>query len=338
MSIGYFHACLARCGTGLWVNNPTPAEAAWAVARGALGCTTNPTFAARMLEQRPEVQATARRARDEHGDGAAAVVQRACLAPICPIFAPQWTGVGGLRGWVSIQGDPFREDDAQAILDEARAVDAIAPNAIAKIPVTAAGLAAIDILVRENRPVLATEIFALAQARAVCETWQRASRASGHAPALFVTHITGIYDEHLRRSPAASNLDPWLLGQAGILLARRQRRMLRQHGWPGQQMGGGVRGRQHWTAMVGGDLVVTLNPSTIDELEREPAPVAAIFEQDEDPGAMRALRAALPDFDVAWELDGLAVADFADYGPVRLFRSMFEAGWHKLQTAVGRAP
>lgn len=335
----YFHDCLKAFGTGLWVNNPTPSEAAKAIADGALGCTTNPTFSARMLKEMRDGGELVREARATYGedrDAVCAAVQRACVKALLPTFAPLWRGVGLHRGWVSIQGDPFAEDDPQAIIDEARRCRELGENCIPKIPVTAAGLEAVDVLVRDNVPILATEVFAMAQVIAVAEAWERASRSSGHAPALFITHISGIYDEYLKGAAerAGARVAPSLLDRAGCLLARRERLLIAARGYPGVQMGGGARGTHHFSEMVGAELVVTLNPKTIDEILELEEPVANHFAGLDDLDEVRALAQALPDFRKAWDLDGLAVDQFADFGPVRHFRNAFEQGWRSLQAAV----
>ena len=45
---------------------------------------------------------------------------------------------------------------------------------IAKIPVTAAGLKAIEYLIGEDVPIIATEVMAISQAITVCKLYERA--------------------------------------------------------------------------------------------------------------------------------------------------------------------
>jgi len=46
---GYFHRVAAQTTTRLWINNPTGEEADLAIEAGAIGCTTNPAYCARLL-------------------------------------------------------------------------------------------------------------------------------------------------------------------------------------------------------------------------------------------------------------------------------------------------
>ena len=85
----------------------------------------------------------------------------------------------GRQGLVSIQGNPHADLHAEAIVDEAMRYRRLSPNFIAKIPCTAAGLKAIEQLIPEDMPIIATEVFALAQAIAVSELYGRVARRWG---------------------------------------------------------------------------------------------------------------------------------------------------------------
>ena len=102
----YFHRLNARTATRMWINNPTEAEARAAIAQGAISCTSNPTYAARMLQvDRPAALAAIDAALRESGDDAvvADLVQGRLLRPDgqCGIVVPSgiYTDMGatGLR-------------------------------------------------------------------------------------------------------------------------------------------------------------------------------------------------------------------------------------------------
>ena len=54
------------------------------------------------------------------------------------------------------------------------------------------------------------------------------------------------------------------------------------------------------------------------------------------PAVLDELSAKFPAFDAAYREDGLSVDEFAEYGPVQLFRNMFLEGWYTLLAAVCR--
>jgi transaldolase len=99
-------------------------------------------------------------------------------------------------------------------------------------------------------------------------------------------------------------------------------------------LGGGARGLHHFTEMVGGDIHVTINwRGAAEELVRRDPPV--VYRMDTpipDYAVNELLR--IPVFRMAFEEGGLAVEEFADYGPVRYFRDSFEAGWSALLEAI----
>lgn len=333
----YFRRVASTYPTRLWVNNPTAAEAEAAIAAGAFACTTNPGFSASLLRREPAVVAEAIAACADQGAAAADQVQQRLIGRLCRIFLPLYERSGGRAGFVSIQGDPHRDDDAAHVIDEARRYRRIAPNAMAKIPVTAAGLQAIETMLGEGMPVIATEVFAVAQALAVAEVHQRVARRIPAVPPLYITHITGIFDEYLAADAARRGLalPPETLAQAGWIVARTQYRLLRERGCDATLLGGGARNARHFTDMVGGRFDVTLNPGTIAELQVLDPPLLARLDEPIDEAAARALR-ALPDFALALDPGALRVGDFAGFGPVRHFLAMFIAGWDELGAAIAR--
>jgi transaldolase len=154
---GYFERVHEWTPTRFWINNPTDFEARKAIAAGAIHCTTNPTHTAKMLmseEMRPVALGWLGKALDEAKDisGAAAIAQRSAVKSLLNIFLPIYRYAPGKMGYVSLQGDPLLEDDADNIIREALEARKLAPNLIAKIPVTEAGLKAIGALVGAECP------------------------------------------------------------------------------------------------------------------------------------------------------------------------------------------
>lgn len=338
MNESYFHRVHAQTPTRFWINNPTAAEAAAAIEAGAVGCTTNPTHTAKMLvqeEERPLVEKDmdAAIARFPSDADAAAAVQRAAVSRLAERFRPVHEESGGKAGWVSIQISPFREDGADAIVADALENRKLSPNIIPKIPVTVPGLAAIGQLLEENIPVLATEVMGISQAVAACELYRRVAAERKIDAAYYVTHISGIFDDYLKAAaPAGFSAD--LLFQAGLAVARKQYRLMKERGYPGVLLGGGARGLHHFTELVGGDLHVTINwKGGAGDLIQANPPVVRRMDNPVPECVLEGLL-KLPDFRRAYFEDGLAPEEYVDFGPVVLFRTMFADGWKKLEAAV----
>ena len=53
---GYFHTVARLTPTRFWINNPTLREARQAIEAGAVACTTNPTYAAKMARSTEDAE------------------------------------------------------------------------------------------------------------------------------------------------------------------------------------------------------------------------------------------------------------------------------------------
>jgi transaldolase len=166
--------------------------------------------------------------------------------------------------------------------------------------------------------------------------YERAARKSGYRPPFYVTHITGIFDQYLAEVVKSEKIAiaPEILAQAGCLIARKQYRILKERGYPGTLLGGGARGIQHFTEFVGGDFHITINWSTAAELLATNPPVVARIDAPTPKEIVEELRAKVPGFRRAYDEDGLTVEEFADFGPLMFFKTMFLNGYARLLDEV----
>jgi transaldolase len=337
MKAHYFHRVTAQSGTRFFINNPTREQTDWALAEGAVGCTNNPSYTQKMLDhpvEGPYAQAILDQVLVDVSDDieAAAVFQRRLVKVIADKFMPLYEKSGGKEGFVSIQGDPILEDDPDQVLSDARENRKLSPNICCKIPTTHSGLVAMETLVAEDTPLNATEIFGVAQMVSICELYEKISRQSGKTPKLYMSHIAGIYDDFFRNYVQENKVDisPDVLYQAGLAVARKVYHIMIERGYHATFIGGGARGLHHFTEMVGGDLVVTINwEGTADKLiEQDPPVVWRLF----NPVPQRVideLMEKLPDFKRGYLEDGLSVEEYEHFGPVQLFRSSFVSSWKR---------
>ena len=339
---GYFHRVQAETPTRFWVNNPTLEQAKQALAEGAVGCTTNPSYVSKLFSS-PEDYRVALRAIDllvpyEPNDSAvAAKVQAAMVARLSDVFLPLYEASKGEAGFVTIQGDPFEETIARRIVAEGVENRRIGPNIVVKIPVTEPGIEAIRYFVDHDVPTMATEVMGLSQAVAICEAYRQASAASGKSPVFYVTHITGILDDHFKRVIEAGGitLSEEARKFAGLSIAKRQYALMKERGYPGILIGGGARKLEDFTELVGGDLSVTINwTGTADVLLEKDGPVVSRIGANISDGLVAELKAKLPDYARAYEPDGMKPAEFYDFGGVELFRTSFMKGWKQLLALV----
>ena len=338
MKEGYFRRVMKQTPTVFWVNNPTRDEARWAIEAGATGCTCNPSFCQKMVDH-PTEGPHARKLLDEairesrNDSEAEAILQRKLVRGIAEVFRPVYDARPKHQGYVSIQGDPIEEHDPQVIIHEARLNRAIAPNACIKIPCTTAGMTAMETLIAEDTPINATEIFAASQVISFCELLEQARSKSGTSPKVYVSHIAGIYDEYLQKYVEREKIDisPDALYQAGLAVTRKVYRIVKERDYHVTFIGGGARGLQHFTEMVGGDVVVTINwQGSADKLLEQDPPVMYRLFNPVEQYVIDELMEKLPDFRRGYLDDGLKPEEFAEFGPVELFRSMFIKSWKRV--------
>lgn len=338
MKENYFKRVAKLSPTLFWINNPTREQADRAIAEGAVGCTSNPSYTQKMIDHPAEgsyalslLDETLRQTGD---DGTAAILfQQKMVKPIAERFYPIYLSSGKQQGYVSIQGDPIHDEDPHELVEESLENRKVGANIACKVPTTAAGLAAMEELIACDTPINATEIFGLSQMVTMCEAYQKASKKTGKKPAFFMSHIAGIYDDYLKKYVEENKIDisPDVLWQGGLAVARKVYEVMVERNYPCVFVSGGSRGLQHFTELIGGKMCITINwEGTADKLlEQDPPVVYRIFNPVPQK-VIDELMEKLPDFRRGYLEDGLAVDEFNDFGPVQLFRSSFVKSWEKV--------
>lgn len=340
MSKNYFQRVYEQTETRLWINNPNSEEMQKAIAAGAVNCTSNPAYAAKLLQNEPEyINNVIDEVILEFNDceKAAPVVYQRIVKRTIDIFLPLHKESGGKMGFVTVQDDPRDDDNGNATIKSVLSNrEKLGKNYMAKIPVIPGSLKALGLCVEKNIPICATEVFSIAQAIHMCEIYQVAAERTGNHPPFYLTHITGIFDEYLQKTVAREGIDisPEVLAQAGCAVARKQYRIMKERGYEAIMLGGGARELKHFTGIVGGDAHITINWSTAAELIEKDLPVESEIELETPAEVIEELSAKLSDFRKAYEGDALTLDEFAQYGPVQLFRNSFLNGWYTLLAAI----
>jgi transaldolase len=79
---------------------------------------------------------------------------------------------------------------------------------------------------------------------------------------------------------------------------------------------------------------ITINWSTADDLIAADPPVVSRIDAPTPTEVVEELRAKIPGFRRAFDEDGLAVHEFADFGPLMFFKTMFLNGYARLLDEV----
>lgn len=338
---GYFRELSETTATRVWINNPTEAEVSLAIGQSAVGCTTNPAFIGNLLHRVPsEVTGLISDvvACEPDDERAAERVQSAKVRSLLEEFAQLHQSSGGTLGFVSLQGSPLTDADPLSIERQAREARALGSNCIPKIPATAPGLAAFDVLVHEGTPTIVTEVFSLAQLVDACERYVLASRELTVRPAFFVAPITGIFGDYARAEARRRDLEveSRSLDLTGVLFARAAARVVREREYPVTLLFGGARSPVDLTGLVGSHHHATINWSTFAEILELNQRVRHTID-DEVPASISRSLMRIDAVQRALALDGLRLDEYESFGPVRLFRDKFVDGWQALLAAIATA-
>ncbi len=334
MANDYFKRVQEQTATRFWINNVTREQARMAIEAGAVGCTQNPAYTYKMLTNKEEKEHVYKIMdeiiRSESDDNDVQVkLQRQLVAVIADVFMPMYEESFGKNGYVSIQGDPFRED-TESIIRYAEYNAAASPNIMAKIPVTKEGLEAIEYVASKGIAINATEVMAVKQALDVCRVYEKATKGMKNPAPIYFSHITGIYDEYLQKLVKEQGIDisPDVLWQAGMSIAKKVYWMVKEKNYPVGFIGGGARGLHHFTEMVGADAAITINwVGTADKLIEQDQPVVQRFLAPTPHSVVDELAEKIDDYRRGYFVNAITAEEYEDFGPVVLFRSSFEKAW-----------
>lgn len=335
----YMDRVIQQTPTRFWINNPSGEELRKAVEAGAINGTTNPAYGSKLLQREPQfiepiIAAVIRDVEDDLE--AADLVYQRITARFMEAFLPLYEQSHGTQGMVTMQDDPCRDHESRLIVEAALRHATVGANYLAKIPVMPTGMEAMAELIGRDIPICATECFSIAQTVAMCALYEEVSKETGKSPPFFITHITGIYDEELQAQVERDGIDiaPERLKLAGSIIARKQYRLVKESGYRTTLLGGGARGTHHFTEFVGGDFHITMNWSTIAELNEMDGEVVNRIDPEDPPDLVEELREKIPDFRRAYDDDGLTPDEFEPFAPLQRFRNNFIAGCEAVKQAI----
>lgn len=333
--------------TDYWNDSCSVEELTYAIDNGAVGATSNPTIVYMVLKKEmhlwneriqtlilenpawSETELTWKLVEEMSVHGA-------------NLLRPVFEKYQGKKGRLSIQTNPALYRDAAAITGQAVHFNSLAPNMIVKIPVTAAGVKAIEEATYQGVSINATVSFTVPQAIAVAEAVERGlnRREADGKPIAEMTPVctimVGRTDDWMKVLAKRDGIevDPSFLDWAGIACMKKAYEVYRQRGYRTRLLAAAYRHLGHWSEFIGGELIVSMpyewqlkaNASDIEVKERMSNPV--------DPQIIEALYEKIPDFRRAYDEDGMKVEEFDDYGAtIRTLRG-FIASAHDLMGEI----
>ena len=333
--------------TELWNDSCAVDELEYAMAHGATGATSNPSLVLEVVRKEPGAWGT--RARELHAALPAAseaditwrIAEEIALRG-ARLLQPVFEGTGGREGRLSIQVNPVNYRDAPAMVAQALHFAALAPNLQVKLPVTAAGLVAIEEATARGINVNATVNFTVPGALAVAAAVERglARRAadghdtSGMRPAC--TLMVGRLEDWMRVVCERDGIlvAPGRTEWAGVAVFKRAYALYRERGYRTRLLGGAFRNHLPWSQLIGGDIILTVPPAWQRRLNASALEVRPRIDEPVDEAILSELRDGIPDFRRAYEPDGLAPDELEGYGAAVRTLRQFIAAYRDLEAQV----
>jgi transaldolase len=325
--------------TCLWNDSAALDELTYSIEHGASGATCNPVIVLDVLKKEGQlwndrIRSIANQFPTATEDQIAWRVVEEISSTRARLLARIFDEQRGRNGRLSIQTDPRFYRNSNAILEQARRFRDLTPNMIVKIPVTQAGLAAIEEATSEGISINATVCFTLPQCVAVAEAVERGlARREGEKQDISTmgpvcTIMVGRLDDWLKVVAEQRNItiDPGYLEWAGVAVFKKTYELFRKRGYRIRLLSAAFRNHMHWSELIGGDVVISpphkwqlrFNASDIEVVPRISNPV--------DSKIVDELLRHFADFKRAYNEDGLSPQDFGTFGPtMRTLRQFIEA-------------
>jgi len=321
------HEMTQTTPTVLWNDSCAIEELTNSIGHGALGATCNPVIVNSVLKQEwdiwkiriPQIileNPTA--TEDEVAWMLIEEMSKKAAALLMPIFIRE----KGKNGRLSIQTDPRYYRDAGRIVQQAVHFSELAPNIIVKIPVTKAGVIAIEEATYLGVSINATVSFTVAQAIAVAEAVERGlvrrekegKDISTMGPVC--TIMVGRLDDLLKAVAEKENIiaNPEIMDLAGVAVMKKAYQIYRKRGYRLRLLSAAFRNHYHWSEFIGGDVVISppwqwqqrYNASDVTVENRMNTPV--------DAKIIAELEKKFVDFRRAYDENGMTVEEFDGYG------------------------
>jgi transaldolase len=341
------HKMTQTTPTCLWNDSASIQELTYSIEHGAVGATCNPVIVHGILKKeinvwKGRIQNLIEELPTATEDEIAWELVREVSVQSAALLKPIFDAHHGKNGRLSIQTDPRLFRDSQAIVEQVVEFSGLAPNMIVKIPVTQAGIPAIEEATYRGISINATVCFTLPQCIAVAEAVERGLKRrerEGKETANMgpvCTIMVGRLDDWLRVLVEKDNvaIDPGYLEWAGVAVFKKTYKIFRERAYRIRLLSAAFRNHMHWSELIGGDVVISppyswqvrFNASEIEPRSRIDQPVQS--------NVVEELSRKFADFRRAYTEEGLSIAEFDSFGPTRRTLRQFIAACHDLDGLV----
>ncbi|MBN2050607.1 MAG: transaldolase family protein [Spirochaetales bacterium] len=337
------HKTVETTKTDVWNDSCSVGELEYAIEHGATGATTNPVIVGNVLDK--EMNLWDNRIRTLIGtmseaseEDIAWKLNEEMAVKGAELLLPVFRAHGGKKGRISIQTNARYYRNWKLMADQAEYFNTLAENIQVKIPVTAAGVKAIEEATYRGVNINATVSFTLPQALAVAEAVERGLKrregegkdTSSMAPVC--TIMVGRLDDWLKVVAEKEGIiaTPGLLEWPGVAVFKRAYGLFQERNYRCRLLAAAYRNHYHWSEFIGGDVVLTIPYSWQKRFNNSDVPVEERMGVPVEPAIIDELLHKFDDFRRAWEPEGMSLEEFDQYGATRRTLRSFISGYEKL--------
>ena len=194
---------------------------------------------------------------------------------------------------------------------------------IVKIPVTTEAIAAFEEATYQGVSINATVSFSVAQTIAVAEAVERGMKrreAEGKDISQMgpvCTIMVGRVDDWVKvaADKAGISVDPGIMEWAGVAVFRNAHKVYQERGYRTRLLSAAFRNHMHWSEIIGGDSVIS--PPYSWQVKINKSGIVPNLNSVNEPIEARILEPMLekmPEFRKMYEVDGLKVEEFTNFG------------------------
>ena len=316
--------------TDFWNDSCSVADLQHAIDNGAVGATSNPIIVGEVLKKeidiwRPAIVAHIEKNPCATEDEIAWKIMEEVSAHAAKLLLPVFEKNNGRNGRLSIQTNAKYYRCTKSIVEQGVYFNSLYHNNNIKLPVTKAGVDAIEELTYQGISVNATVSFTLPQAIASAEAVERGldrRQKEGKDISMIspvCTIMVGRLDDWLKVQVAKKGIitEPGYLEWAGVAVAKKAYKIYCQRGYRTRLLIAAFRNHYHWSDFIGAQMSLTIPPDWQKKYNASDVEVKNRIDDEVDPKIITELQKKFPDFIKAYNENGMKIEEFEHFGATR---------------------
>ena len=330
----------SETNTDIWNDSCSVEDLKYAIENGAVGATANPIIIGEVLGKemhlwKDRIYQVIDEMPTATEDEIAWKVMEEISVSGAKLLKPIFDLQKGKNGRLSFQTDPKYYRNAKKITEQAVHFSSLSPNMIVKIPVTKAGIEAIEEATYQGVSINATICFTVPQCIAVAEAVERGFKRrenEGKDVSMMgpvCTIMVGRLDDWLKVIANRDNIvtEPAYLEWPGVAVMKKAYQIFKERGYRIRLLSAATRNHMHWSEFIGGDVVVTLTHQWQKRFNASDVEVISRINNPVNQKIIEELSRKFIDFKRAYEEEGMTLDEFDHFGATRRTLRQFIRGY-----------